>query len=119
MKELKLNDLTMREFNKILDEFYGKFADFEPTREAKLTFDFVRKIAIDEESECDYVETELLDNNLYYDGKDYRKYIENIMGFDFEPDVEGAKILRMYYELKFIIDEFSGELDYKKGNCKW
>lgn len=118
MKELKLKDLTTAKgFDEILHEFYGKFSGFEPTEEAKLTFDFVRKIAIYEEGGDD-VEIELLDNNLYYDGKDYRKYIENVMGFTFEPDIEGAKILRMYYELKFIIDEYADELNYNR-DCKW
>lgn len=77
------------------------------TRDAKLTYEFIQKIAnCHYRLEGDSVITELLDNDLYFHEVDYKQYVENLMGKDaeFNLDLQGAKILYMYDNLKLLIE---------------
>ena len=99
--------MTAYDISESFTKFFNEINKCDLTRDSKLTYEFIQKIAFcHRDYEQDSIITTLLDDDLYFDGVDYRQYVENLMGKDaeFNFDLQGAKVLYLYDNLKLLVE---------------
>lgn len=97
--------------------FYNELYECDLSQDAKLTYEFIKKIANYRGSrgaEEGIVISTLLDDDLYYDGCDYKQCVENFMGKDaeFNFNLQGAKVLYLYDNLKLLVEDIEENKEF-------